>query len=390
MSRRSARLAAVAAEKSKQVEDAKQAEVEAAALAKKIEMAHNYIDSSAEDAALVLAAAKDGTLLEKSARAAGEPKDFMAYAQNLFQARMDQCRRVFMRLYELQPEKKADLNKQWQTLLLQWMKISLWQPEYLPMADLYGLVPSKTIGSLGRLLHQSMICTDDAGSIVWQLDASYPTVHADGLADAWPVLGSVLADAVTRALLGTKVVIVETDEASGAAMEEAYRQLLARLQLSDNVENHGLSDVLQNNIRRIVMPDAVSHPAHAGVLTTANTYFKALAGTGFNPDITLCSYHLKAGYKQKDYSDLLSQIPGRLVVVPQLAEGSGDIQQHHMVEALSAATTACRSRLNVADMAAASALVQLSMVAGAGQHNPYGGGSDEYKVDDSEFKPLMP
>ncbi|MDF1759270.1 MAG: hypothetical protein P1U40_01910 [Coxiellaceae bacterium] len=172
----------------------------------------------------------------------------------------------------------------------------------------------------------------------------------------------ILAEAVHRATQGLKVLLVDTDEASGKALQQGLRGLLHRLRMSDDAGQRALADTLQANIRFVVLSSAECETTAKGVNVFVREQLEALKSGGFTPALSLCSYQMAVPYGRKDFNDLLSALPGKLVVVPQ-----GGNRRCDIIDAMSAAVHTCQKRssagvtmtegrVSAADLAALSVL----------------------------------
>ncbi len=149
----------------------------------------------------------------------------------------------------------------------------------------------------------------------------------------------ILAEAVHRATQGLKVLLVDTDEASGEALQQGLRGLLHRLRMSDDAGQRALADKLQANIRFVVLSSAECATTAKGVNVFVHEQLEALKSGGFTPALSLCSYQMAVPYGRKDFNDLLSALPGKLVVVPQ-----GGNRRCDIIDAMSAAVRTCQER----------------------------------------------
>ncbi|MDF1796881.1 MAG: hypothetical protein P1U63_10125 [Coxiellaceae bacterium] len=149
----------------------------------------------------------------------------------------------------------------------------------------------------------------------------------------------LLAEAVHRASMGVKVLLVDTDEVSAAALRQGLENVLLRLRSSGVVQQNALAGTLEANIRFLDLPADQCMTTAKGVKVVAAEGLKALKDSGFEPALSLCSYQMAVPYVRKDWHDLLSQLPGKLVVVPQGGNRRSDI-----INAMSAAVHVCQRR----------------------------------------------
>ncbi|MDF1655530.1 MAG: hypothetical protein P1U34_10500 [Coxiellaceae bacterium] len=228
-----------------------------------------------------------------------------------------------------------------------------------------------------------------ASAVAMQSFTAHP-VHAVAEGESRVRLPNViLAEAVHRARQGLKVLLVDTDQTSGEALQQGLRNLLHRLQMSDIAEQRTLADTLEANMRFIVMPAVESAPTAKGVNVVLSEALDKLRSSGFAPALSLCSYQMAVPYARKDFNDLLTQLPGKLVVVPQGGNRRSDI-----INAMSAAVRVCQKRSSAAmvmagERTSASGLVAMSVLTTA-RHVAEAGIVAQDPVPEAGFNTLAP